>query len=45
MHAFGNVFDLEVSRAGNEKLNIVVRKNGVEKKYAVKEGMATKISL
>jgi len=45
VHAFGNVFDLEVERAGNGKMNIVVKKNGVEKKYAAEEGMVTKISL
>ena len=38
IHSFGNVFDLEIKRAGNEKLDIIIKKNGKEKKYTIREG-------
>lgn len=38
VHAFGNIFDLEVSRASAGKLNIVIKNGKDEKKYTVKEG-------
>lgn len=45
IHSFGRVFDLEVTRAGNNKLNIVVKQGGKEKKYTIKEGAMQKIVL
>ena len=45
IHSFGNVFDLEVARAGAGKLLITIRKEGGEKKYTVKEGATKKILL
>jgi len=45
IHSFGNVFDLEVERAGSGKLIISIKKAGQEKKYAVKEGATQKIQL
>lgn len=45
IHSFGRVFDLEVTRAANSKLNIVVKQEGKEKKYSIKEGAMQKIVL
>jgi len=45
IHSFGHVFDLEVTRAANNKLNIVVKQEGKEKKYTIKEGTMQKIVL
>lgn len=45
IHSFGRVFDLEVTRAGNNKLNIVVKQEGKERKYTIKEGAMQKIVL
>lgn len=45
IHSFGRVFDLEISRAANNKLNIVVKQDGKEKKYTIKEGAMQKIVL
>jgi len=45
VHAFGNIFDLEVNRGGNGKLNVVVNKNGELKKYSIKEGTTQKVIL
>lgn len=45
IHSFGTVFDLEVMRVGDGKLNIVVKQNGTEKKYSVKEGATQSIQL
>jgi hypothetical protein len=45
IHSFGQVFDLEVMRAGNGKLNIVIRKDGKEKKHAIKEGATLAVRL
>ncbi|OQP64429.1 hypothetical protein A3860_20895 [Niastella vici] len=38
MHAFGNVFDIIVNRAGAGKLGITIKNGEKEKKYVVKEG-------
>lgn len=38
VHAFGSVFDLEVTRAGAGKLTVTLKKDGQEKKYTMKEG-------
>jgi hypothetical protein len=45
IHSFGNVFDLEVVRAGTGKLIITIKKQGQEKKYTIKEGATQKIVL
>ncbi len=45
IHSFGRVFDLEITRAANNKLNIVVKQEGKEKKYTIKEGAMQKIVL
>lgn len=45
IHSFGCVFDLEITRAANNKLNIVVKQEGKEKKYTIKEGAMQKIVL
>ena len=43
--SFVLVFDLEITRAANNKLNIVVKQEGQEKKYTIKEGAMQKIVL
>ncbi|MCS3801403.1 hypothetical protein [Niastella sp. OAS944] len=45
MHAFGNVFDIIVSRAGAGKLAITIKKDGKEKKMVIKEGSTQAIQL
>jgi hypothetical protein len=45
IHSFGNVFDILVSRAGAGKLQIVIKKDGKEKNYIIKEGATHKIQL
>jgi cellobiose phosphorylase len=45
IHAFQNNFDLEVSRDGKDKLAIIVMKNGMRKKYSIKEGATQRIVL
>jgi hypothetical protein len=45
VHSFGNVFDLEVKRAGEGKLQVVINKAGTEKKYSIKEGEKKEINL
>jgi hypothetical protein len=45
IHSFGTVFDLEIKRAANGKLDIVITQNGSEKKYGVKEGTTQLIRL
>ena len=45
IHSFGNVFDLEVTRAAGGKLIITIKKAGQEKKYIIKEGATRKIEL
>jgi hypothetical protein len=45
VHAFASVFDLEVKRSTKGKLDVVVIKNGVVKKYSIREGGTQKIAL
>ena len=45
IHAFVNVFDLEVARAAGGKLIITIKKAGQEKKYTIKDGGTQKIEL
>lgn len=45
IHAFGNVFDLEVSRAGKNMLLINIKKDGKDYKYKIKEGATQLIKL
>ena len=45
IHSFGHVFDLEITRAAGNKLNIVVKQEKKEKKYTIKEGEMQKIVL
>lgn len=45
IHAFQNVFDLEVNRAGKNRLTITVIKGNTKKKYTVKEGATQRIQL
>lgn len=45
IHSFGNIFDLEVTRAGAGKLSITIIKAGKEKKYTIKEGGTQEITL
>jgi hypothetical protein len=45
IHAFGNVFDLEVTRGTAGKLNIIVTKAAQVKKYTIKEGATQQIVL
>ena len=45
IHAFGSVFDINVVRAGKGKLQVLVKKNGAEKKYTVKEGGTVQVQL
>ncbi|SMC95176.1 glucosidase family protein [Pedobacter africanus] len=45
IHAFGNVFDLEVSRAGKNMLLINIKKDGKDDKYKIKEGATQLIKL
>ena len=45
IHSFGNVFDLEVRRATKGKLDIIVKKDGREKKYTIREGATENIKL
>jgi hypothetical protein len=45
IHSFGNIFDIEISRAAADKLNITIKKAGQEKKYTIKEGATQKIIL
>ena len=45
VHSFGHIFDVEVKRAGKDKLTIVVTTGGKKKKYTVKEGATQPIQL
>jgi hypothetical protein len=38
IHSFGNVFDLEIKRAGNDKLDIIIKKGNSEKKFTIRDG-------
>lgn len=45
IHAFQSQFDIEVSRAGKDKLLIRISKGGVMKKYIIGDGATQKIQL
>ncbi len=45
IHSFGRVFDVEVTRAADNKLNVVITQGVKEKKYMIKEGATQKIVL
>jgi hypothetical protein len=45
IHAFQNQFDLEVTRAGKDKLVITVKKGAQKKTYTIKEGATQRIQL
>jgi hypothetical protein len=45
IHSFQNVFDLEVERAGKDKLIVTVAKGSNIKKYTIKEGEKKRIQL
>ncbi len=45
IHAFQNQFDIEVSRAGKNKLLIKINNGGVIKKYMIEDGTTRKIKL
>ena len=45
VHAFGNVFEIEVSRPTAGKLVIAINKSGQIKKYTIKEGATQMIIL
>jgi hypothetical protein len=45
MHAFGNVFDIIVNRAGAGKLGITIKNGEKVKKYVVKEGATQTVQL
>jgi hypothetical protein len=45
IHSFQNVFDLQVERAGKDKLIITVTKGSNIKKYTIKEGEKKRIQL
>jgi hypothetical protein len=45
MHAFGNVFDLIVNRAGAGKLGITIKNGEKVRKYVVKEGATQTVQL
>jgi hypothetical protein len=45
IHSFGTVFDLEISRTGKGKLEILVKKGDRVYKYQVKEGTTQLIKL
>lgn len=45
MHAFGNVFDLVVTRTGAGRLGIIIKSGEKEKKYEVKEGTTQLVQL
>jgi hypothetical protein len=45
IHSFGHVFDLEVSRAANDKVNILVNENGRMHKYTIKNGATKRVLL
>jgi hypothetical protein len=45
VHSFGNVFDIEVKRSNNENLQVVIKKEGSEKRYILKDGERKEIKL
>jgi len=45
IHSFGNVFDLEIKRAGNDRLDIIIKKDNQEKKLTIRDGATANIKL
>ncbi len=45
IHSFGNVFDIEVTRAGGDKLLITIKNGPQQKKYTINDGATQVISL
>lgn len=45
IHSFGNVFDLEVERAGKDKLLVTIKKGGKVFKHQIKDGATQLIKL
>ena len=45
IHAFQSEFDMEVARAGKDKLSIKIIKSGTTKRYIIKTGATQKIQL
>jgi hypothetical protein len=45
IHSFGNIFDLEITRAAAGKLSITIKKAGKEMQYTIKEGGTQDIKL
>lgn len=45
IHSFGNVFDLTINRLANQQLQIAIVKNGITKKYTIKDGATQNIKL
>ena len=42
-HSF--IFDLEIKRAGNDKLDIIIKKDNQEKKLTIRDGATANIKL
>src|SRR5688572_8048656 len=45
IHSFGKIFDLEVKRSGRDKLTIIIKAEGKEKDYSIKDGATQLIVL
>ncbi len=45
IHSFGNVFDIEVARSGDDKLLITIKNGSQQKRYTIKDGATQSISL
>jgi hypothetical protein len=45
IHSFGNIFDLEIKRAGNDKLDIIIKTDNKEKKFRINDGATANIKL
>jgi hypothetical protein len=45
VHAFGNVFDLEIQRVGSDKLDVTIKNPGKRRKYQIKSGSTQLIKL
>ena len=45
IHSFGNIFDLEIKSAGNDKLDIIIKTDNKEKKFRINDGATANIKL
>jgi hypothetical protein len=45
IHSFGNIFDLEIKRTGNDKLDIIIKTDSKEKKFTINDGATANIKL